>query len=146
MPAASIACSSSSMVGRDCTGRPSRRLRVHNTAQCRSPVFAAHPAGSKSTSCGYRWTWASMITRRFCPTRAHRTSSLIAAIGRHVVHLELEADFPSPRRIQSSGTGLSFMLERLFKLHQHQTTVSREVQAGLTTFAAMAYILAVNPE
>ena len=37
------------------------------------------------------------------------------------------------------------MLRRLFKLDQHRTTVGRELQAGLTTFAAMAYILAVNP-
>ncbi|MCF3651981.1 NCS2 family permease [Synoicihabitans lomoniglobus] len=37
------------------------------------------------------------------------------------------------------------MLNRLFKLSDHGTTVSRELQAGLTTFAAMAYILAVNP-
>ncbi len=37
------------------------------------------------------------------------------------------------------------MLQRLFKLDQHHTTVGRELQAGLTTFTAMAYILAVNP-
>jgi AGZA family xanthine/uracil permease-like MFS transporter len=37
------------------------------------------------------------------------------------------------------------MLERLFALASNRTTVGREVQAGLTTFAAMAYILAVNP-
>ena len=37
------------------------------------------------------------------------------------------------------------MLNRLFKLSDHRTSVSRELQAGLTTFAAMAYILAVNP-
>ena len=37
------------------------------------------------------------------------------------------------------------MLNRLFKLDQHRTTVGRELQAGLTTFTAMAYILAVNP-
>jgi AGZA family xanthine/uracil permease-like MFS transporter len=37
------------------------------------------------------------------------------------------------------------MLQRLFKLDQNQTTIGRELQAGLTTFAAMAYILAVNP-
>ena len=37
------------------------------------------------------------------------------------------------------------MLNRLFDLDRHQTTVGRELQAGLTTFAAMAYILAVNP-
>jgi len=37
------------------------------------------------------------------------------------------------------------MLQRLFHLEQNNTTVGRELQAGLTTFAAMAYILAVNP-
>ena len=37
------------------------------------------------------------------------------------------------------------MLQRLFKLSENNTTVGRELQAGLTTFAAMAYILAVNP-
>ena len=37
------------------------------------------------------------------------------------------------------------MLQRIFKLDQNHTTVGRELQAGLTTFAAMAYILAVNP-
>lgn len=38
------------------------------------------------------------------------------------------------------------MLDRLFKLRENQTTVGREIVAGLTTFAAMAYILAVNPD
>jgi AGZA family xanthine/uracil permease-like MFS transporter len=37
------------------------------------------------------------------------------------------------------------MLQRIFKLSEHRTTVSRELFAGLATFAAMAYILAVNP-
>ena len=37
------------------------------------------------------------------------------------------------------------MLDRLFALDSNRTTPAREVQAGLTTFAAMAYILAVNP-
>jgi AGZA family xanthine/uracil permease-like MFS transporter len=37
------------------------------------------------------------------------------------------------------------MLERFFSLKEHQSSVSRELIAGLTTFAAMAYILAVNP-
>ncbi len=37
------------------------------------------------------------------------------------------------------------MLSRLFRLPEHGTSVPRELQAGLTTFAAMAYILAVNP-
>jgi adenine/guanine/hypoxanthine permease len=37
-------------------------------------------------------------------------------------------------------------LERIFKLREHGTTVRTELIAGLTTFAAMAYILAVNPQ
>ena len=36
-------------------------------------------------------------------------------------------------------------MERLFKLKQNGTTAGREVIAGLTTFFAMAYIIAVNP-
>ncbi len=37
------------------------------------------------------------------------------------------------------------MLERFFQLEKNGTTLSREVIGGVTTFAAMAYILAVNP-
>ena len=37
------------------------------------------------------------------------------------------------------------MLERIFQLKQHQTSVKTEVLAGLTTFSTMAYILVVNP-
>lgn len=37
------------------------------------------------------------------------------------------------------------MLEKWFKLKEHNTTVRTEVTAGITTFLAMAYILAVNP-
>lgn len=37
------------------------------------------------------------------------------------------------------------MLARLYRLPENGTTVGRELQAGATTFAAMAYILAVNP-
>ncbi len=37
------------------------------------------------------------------------------------------------------------MLERLFKLKEHNATVRTELIAGLTTFMTMAYILAVNP-
>jgi AGZA family xanthine/uracil permease-like MFS transporter len=37
------------------------------------------------------------------------------------------------------------MLNRIFQLEQHGTTVRREIIGGVTTFAAMAYILAVNP-
>ncbi|WP_137167330.1 NCS2 family permease [Salinimonas lutimaris] len=39
----------------------------------------------------------------------------------------------------------SNLFERLFKLHANGTTVRTEVIAGLTTFAAMSYILVVNP-
>lgn len=38
------------------------------------------------------------------------------------------------------------MLEKVFKLTEHNTNVRREVVAGFTTFMAMAYILAVNPD
>ncbi len=37
------------------------------------------------------------------------------------------------------------MLEKLFHLKDKKTTVKTEIIAGLTTFLAMAYILAVNP-
>ena len=37
------------------------------------------------------------------------------------------------------------MLERLFQLKAHNTTLRTEVLAGLTTFLTMAYILFVNP-
>ncbi len=37
------------------------------------------------------------------------------------------------------------MLEKLFKLKAHNTTVKTEVVAGITTFFAMAYIIFVNP-
>lgn len=36
-------------------------------------------------------------------------------------------------------------MEKLFKLKEHGTDVRTEVIAGITTFLAMAYILAVNP-
>lgn len=37
------------------------------------------------------------------------------------------------------------MLERLFQLKAHNTTVRTEILAGITTFLTMAYILFVNP-
>ena len=37
------------------------------------------------------------------------------------------------------------MIEKLFKLSKHNTTVRTEIMAGVTTFVTMAYILAVNP-
>ncbi|MCR5289725.1 MAG: NCS2 family permease [Treponema sp.] len=36
-------------------------------------------------------------------------------------------------------------MEKLFKLKENGTTVQREIVAGITTFLAMTYILAVNP-
>ena len=42
----------------------------------------------------------------------------------------------------AAGNGLA---ERLFKLHEHGTTVRTELVAGLTTFLTMAYIIFVNP-
>ena len=37
------------------------------------------------------------------------------------------------------------IMEKLFKLKEHGTNVKTESIAGITTFLAMAYILAVNP-
>ena len=36
-------------------------------------------------------------------------------------------------------------MEKLFKMDVHGTNIRRETVAGITTFLAMAYILAVNP-
>jgi len=38
------------------------------------------------------------------------------------------------------------MLERVFKLSEHKTSVRTEVIAGITTFLTMAYIIFVNPQ
>ena len=40
-------------------------------------------------------------------------------------------------RARAAIRNLAAMLDRLFKLNQHQTTVGRELQAGLTTLVAM---------
>ncbi len=37
------------------------------------------------------------------------------------------------------------MLENLFKLSQHKTSVRTEILAGVATFLTMAYIIVVNP-
>lgn len=37
------------------------------------------------------------------------------------------------------------MLERIFHLQENETTVRRELLAGLTTFTTMAYVVVVNP-
>ena len=49
---------------------------------------------------------------------------------------------------RSGETGVfeeSWLLERWFCLKEKQTTVCRELFAGLTTFMAMAYVVVVNP-
>jgi AGZA family xanthine/uracil permease-like MFS transporter len=38
------------------------------------------------------------------------------------------------------------LIERFFTLRERGTTVGREVLGGFTTFAAMSYILTVNPQ
>ncbi|HZC58690.1 MAG TPA: NCS2 family permease [Chthoniobacterales bacterium] len=50
----------------------------------------------------------------------------------------------APKAIPETPSG-GGALDRVFKLRQNGTNASREVIAGLTTFAAMAYILVVNP-
>ncbi|MGD9861309.1 MAG: NCS2 family permease, partial [Marinobacterium sp.] len=37
------------------------------------------------------------------------------------------------------------MLDRIFKLKEHNTSIKTEVIAGITTFLTMAYIIFVNP-
>ena len=39
-----------------------------------------------------------------------------------------------------------FSLQRVFHLEENQTTVRRELLAGLTTFMTMAYVVVVNPQ
>ncbi len=41
--------------------------------------------------------------------------------------------------------GETRLLERMFHLEENQTTVRRELLAGLTTFMTMAYVVVVNP-
>ena len=36
-------------------------------------------------------------------------------------------------------------MEKFFQIKERGSTVNREIIAGITTFLAMAYILAVNP-
>ena len=37
-------------------------------------------------------------------------------------------------------------LELIFKLHDNNTTIKKELLAGFTTFITMAYIIFVNPQ
>ncbi|MGO2507439.1 MAG: NCS2 family permease [Vibrio hibernica] len=49
------------------------------------------------------------------------------------------------KALGSTPDNSSGLLERLFKLKEHGTTVKAEIVGGLTTFATMAYIIFVNP-
>lgn len=49
------------------------------------------------------------------------------------------------KTLDSAPDNSSGLLERLFKLKEHGTTVKAEIVGGLTTFATMAYIIFVNP-
>ncbi len=49
------------------------------------------------------------------------------------------------RRSGGASGGNAGWLERVFHLRENQTTVSRELLGGLTTFMAMAYVVVVNP-
>src|SRR5579871_2992871 len=58
---------------------------------------------------------------------------------------------PWPSRLSNTLTPLTIkgysvpMLDRLFKLREHGTTVRTEILGGVTTFVTMAYIIVVNP-
>lgn len=48
-------------------------------------------------------------------------------------------------QIAQTSKGNKTILDRVFKLSEHNTTVKTEIIAGITTFMTMAYILVVNP-
>jgi len=52
---------------------------------------------------------------------------------------------PPPPEVQASPAVTVPALDRFFQLAAHGSSVKREIIGGLTTFAAMAYVLAVNP-
>lgn len=47
-------------------------------------------------------------------------------------------------KVGADAADVCFMLEKIFGLKAAQTTVKSELLAGVTTFAAMSYILAVD--
>src|SRR5277367_5209474 len=51
----------------------------------------------------------------------------------------------SDRAAPASAAPPSGFIDRTFRLAERSTSAGREIIAGATTFAAMAYILAVNP-
>ena len=71
----------------------------------------------------------------FCARTEPGTST--TGVGGHAYHAA---------NIGAGGVlGIFHMLEKLFQLQAHNTSVRTEMLAGLTTFLTMAYILFVNP-
>ena len=71
----------------------------------------------------------------FCARTEPGTST--TSVGGHAYHAA---------NIGAGGVLRNFhMLEKLFQLQAHNTSVRTEILAGLTTFLTMAYILFVNP-
>ncbi len=75
------------------------------------------------------------MMRAFCART--KSGASITGVGGHAYHAA---------NIGAGGVLRKFfMLEKLFQLQAHKTSVRREILAGLTTFLTMAYILFVNP-
>lgn len=47
---------------------------------------------------------------------------------------------------QSGPTPAKNAFDKYFEISKHQTTIPREIRAGLTTFLAMSYVIFVNPD
>jgi adenine/guanine/hypoxanthine permease len=56
-----------------------------------------------------------------------------------------EGTAPIASAADSSGLTATSSIDGFFRLSERGTSIGREVMAGATTFAAMAYIIAVNP-
>ena len=54
-------------------------------------------------------------------------------------------DFKLPRQDKKTIVSVMNFLDRFFEISKRNSTVKTEITAGFTTFAAMSYILAVNP-
>lgn len=83
------------------------------------------------------------ISRRQVVRRAVAPAPpLTSHVSRLTSHSQIPALLPKrplPRTVPP-------VLDRFFRLTENHTSVRTEIVAGLTTFAAMAYILAVNPQ
>lgn len=73
-------------------------------------------------------------------SNTNRTSGRMDA---HFINLK-KNDRMSAYNFPNDG-GTKQIMEKFFKLKERGTTVNREILAGITTFLAMSYILAVNP-